>query len=220
MIPISKLRAYYPLIKDRKRILPTIFKDRDRVYIPFRGEFGCEAPFPLRFWFKRNGYRLVNYKLGLAQHKRKGDPIRIGKLLRKQNEPELLHLYEKDPYRACCKEYEFNIVLCRHPYDVLGMSRGRGWRSCYSLRNYKTAKNAIEVVQRDGIVFYLCSLSDTNIQNPTGRRIMFLNDDGLYTTNHDSLHGMVAHGFDEAIVSYLRRHHVLIAYPKVYPQPE
>lgn len=208
MIPISILRPYFPLIKNKKDILPDIFKNKDRVYIPFEGKFGGEVPFPLRYWFRRNGYLLVDYKLGLVKNRHGGSPIRIGKLLRRKNELQLLRLFETDKFRSCCSIEKFLIVLSRHPYDLLGMSYGRGWKSCFSLRTPKTREKVIEEINNETIIFYLCHTDDYNIKNPIGRILYSKLENGLYK-KRTPIYGMYAEGFSDMCDFYLDVFNVL-----------
>lgn len=202
MIPISILRPYFPLIKNRKLILPEVFDNTDRIYIPFEGKIGGRPHKFIRIWLKSNGYRLVDYKKGLVQNISKGSPIRLGKLLRKKNMLNLLHLFENDPFRMTCKKDTFTIVLSRHPYDLLGMSIGRGWVSCFNLENDKTKEKLLKEIDREDIVFYLCHKEDRNIQNPIGRLLFGLNGNNKYNLR-TNIYGSYTEGFVEACCNFL-----------------
>ena len=205
VIPISILRPYFHLIKNKKDILPDLFQGKDRLYIPFQGNIGGKPHWTIRTWLKSNGYKLVDYKKGLVQNIQKGSPIRLGKLLRIKKMDSLLKIYENDSFRSAIKQDEFLIVLSRHPYDLLGMSIGRGWTSCFNLENERTKHKLIFEIERDDIVFYLCKKNDTNIQNPIGRLLFGLNENNLYTLR-TNIYGSYTEGFAEACNKFLCSH--------------
>jgi len=207
MIPISILRSYFPLIKNRKLILPEIFKNKDRVYIPFEGKIGGRPHKYIRIWLKSNGYKLVDYKKGLVRNISKGSPIRLGKLLRKNNMMNLLHLFENDPFRMSCRKDKFVIVLSRHPYDLLGMSVGRGWTSCFNLENETTEEKLLKEIEQEDIIFYLCEENDTNIQNPIGRLLFGKTKNNKYTLR-TNIYGAYTEGFVEACCYFLKQYNM------------
>lgn len=205
MIPISVMRPYFPLIKNKLPILPEIFKNKDRVYIPFEGKIGGRPSTKLRIWLKINKYVLIDYKKGLVRNSIKGSPIKIGKLLRKKNELQLLKEYENDPFRSNCKNDKFVIVLSRHPYDLLGMSYNRGWDSCFNLCTDRTRLKLLHEINRNDIIFYLCKEGDTNIQNPVGRLLYGRNGENLYQLR-TNVYGSYTEGFLEACNKFLEQY--------------
>lgn len=195
MIPISKLRPYFPLIKYRDPILPQIFGSSDRVYHVFEGRRIGRSPRILRQCLRREGYRIVDYRLGLVENiKAETSPIRLGKVLRKKKMFDMLHLYENDPARAYKNHQQFLIVLSRHPYDLLGMSVNRGWKSCFSLKNFNTKILLLNEIYKKSIIFYLCDLDDRNITNPFARVLFGPNSEEIYV-QRSPVHGTDAAGF-------------------------
>ena len=69
------------------------------------------------------------------------------------------------------------IVISRHPYDVAGMSTGRGWKSCMRLPDLNDPSDSggsnVGYVKCDvkqgSFIAYLIKPDDFNIQNPVGR---------------------------------------------------
>lgn len=89
-----------------------------------------------------------SYKKGLASRTIKvgnpsaGIPItektihkRIGAVLDETNaHPDIKKAYINDPSRSGANTKDFDLVLSHHPHDVYGMSTGRGWVSCSTMR--------------------------------------------------------------------------------------
>ena len=83
------------------------------------------------------------------------------------------------------KERDFVIVISRHPYDIAGMSTGRGWTSCMNLDDGQYKDYVAASVVNGGLIAYFCYKNDTtdlvdsqgkhhknskiNIQHPLGR---------------------------------------------------
>lgn len=98
----------------------------------------------------RYGYHVdsASYKQGLASRTIKvgnpsaGIPItektihkRIGAVLDETNaHPDIKKAYMNDPGRSGSTTKDFDLVLSHHPHDVYGMSTGRGWASCATMR--------------------------------------------------------------------------------------
>ena len=69
------------------------------------------------------------------------------------------------------------IVISRHPYDVIGMSTDRNWKSCMLLPGYDEKKpqggeyyDRLEYDVKEGtLVAYLIEDADKNINNPVAR---------------------------------------------------
>ena len=93
-------------------------------------------------------------------------------------EKEYLRLSENKPK-------ELIAVISRHPYDIAGMSTGRGWRSCMNLVDGEYRDFVGTTIMGGGLVAYICYPNDTtdlidsngvhhknnkiNIQHPLGR---------------------------------------------------
>ena len=61
------------------------------------------------------------------------------------------------------------IIISRHPYDIAGMSTGRGWRSCMHLEDGQFNEYVPQTIAAGGLIAYLCNEDDKNIKNPKGR---------------------------------------------------
>ena len=73
------------------------------------------------------GYEVVDYMSGTATTSGVKQPMKIGKILQGLEEQTLLDEFKVDSCRAW---KELMIVVSRHPYDIVGMSTGREWKSC------------------------------------------------------------------------------------------
>jgi len=81
------------------------------------------------------GYDVIDYKQNQAREQTGSKrEMNIGKILGRIPEGQELKLeFERDPIRAASRPAEYVVVVSRHPYDVIGMSSGRGWTSCMAL---------------------------------------------------------------------------------------
>lgn len=72
-------------------------------------------------------------------------------------------------HRKVTKRKRLNIIISRHPYDIAGMSTGRGWTSCMNLTNGMYRKYVMSSLMNGALIAYLCDANDTNIKSPLGR---------------------------------------------------
>ena len=113
------------------------------------------------------------------------------------------------------------LVLSKHPYDIAGMSTGRGWRSCMNLVNGQYNPYVVYSIKGNVLIAYLCKEEDTtdiidskgvhhkndkiNIQHPLGRVLIKpyfkKNDDGSVDRSSSILRCSIAYGtfYPEAI---------------------
>ena len=140
------------------------------------------------------GYAVEDYLTGIAVSKKDGKrKAKIGKLLNK--EPDLKKLFDSDNQRHGSKTStaEFLVVISRHPYDIAGMSTGRGWTSCMNIVDGCNKHYVIRDVKYGTLVAYLVRANDKNINKPMGRvriyafvdekdpaRIMFVREPQIY----------------------------------------
>lgn len=62
------------------------------------------------------------------------------------------------------------LVLSRHPYDIAGMSTGRGWTSCQSLDKTDYISTVATTIEAGALICYLCRESDTiGIKDSSGK---------------------------------------------------
>jgi len=179
-----------------------IFKGEDRIYIPLNKE---EIPPPreIKGFLSRRGYSIVDYKMGLAK-KENGRLTKIASLL---DEDYLQNMYSKS--REGSKKGNLLIVISRHPYDIAGMSTGRGWTSCMNLDNGLYKEYIHKDIENGLIVAYIIDPEDTNIKHPIGRlllkqyiNIRNKNDVILYPDN--KIHGTNIPGFRNTIIEWLK----------------
>ena len=117
------------------------------------------------------------------------------------------------------------IVLSKHPYDIAGMSTGRGWRSCMNLVDGQYKQYVESSMESGVLIAYLCYPNDKtvnmgvkgyvkgkkiNIQHPLGRFLVkpyFRSDDEvpLYENPNWILRCSKTYGtFFDAAVKYLQ----------------
>jgi hypothetical protein len=126
-----------------------------------------------------NGYEITDYIHGYAKVKgdTKNQKLRIGKILSGLGEHIILEQFKKDDIRNITN---LAVVISRHPYDIVGMSTGRGWNSCMSedSSNFAYVKTDIHM---GTLIAYLVKKSDKNIKDPLGRLLFkkYENDAGF-----------------------------------------
>ena len=178
-VPISKTRPY---MKHFKRRYPEIFdrrktkKIRDRIYIPLKSGGGGEeiphitAPKPIEDFIRSKGFEIESYALGKYLD---GKRLKsISNLLKE--EPELLKLFVNDKRRSAVKRVAAGaqVVISRHPYDIIGMSFDRGWSSCMNLDDGINKHMVVEDVKHGSLVCYLIKTDDKNINSPISRILL------------------------------------------------
>jgi hypothetical protein len=163
--------------EDVKRRLNEIMGGQQRVYVPV-GSYKLENDSYLKIkkFLTSIGYSIKDYKLGIAfQTDNPKREIRIGKLLNKEGQKNLLKLFTEDPDREMVKQQtKYSIVICQHPYDIAGMSYGTGRESWQD----KTCLNVIkgcnrhfvpDEIKKGTLTVYLIKSEDKNIKEPLGR---------------------------------------------------
>ena len=107
----------------------------------------------------------------ITEPKRK---IRIGKILNfckknislvkgyyKKCISRAIHVYPNTKYTST---RDTVIVISRHPYDIAGMSTGRGWSSCQNIRNGGFKHYVPLSIVGGCLIAYLCRKDNTNVQ--------------------------------------------------------
>jgi len=200
----SEFRPFKDAIlkKEYKKYLNHIFKDHDRLYIPFE-TFEIEVPTSIETFLNDNNYSVEDYKEGLAKNKN-GRLIKIGKLLK--DHERLLKTFNES--RSSVKQ-ELAIVISRHPYDLAGMASGRHWEntSCMGL-----TKGNSEYIYRDiengTLVAYVIRKNDLNIKHPISRILIkqFIdleNMDNKILYPEKTMYGEKIKGFRETLIEWL-----------------
>lgn len=149
-----------------------------RLYIPIEINFEkakIDPPVEITTWLGWYGYFHVDYRKGTCRDKRDGREIRLGRLFQREGREDLLKIFMSDPKRDI-KETKFYVVISCHPYDIMGMSTGRGWSSCLDMEDQKYGGHHIRHLSghlnRSDLVAYLIRRNDTNIKNPISRCIL------------------------------------------------
>ena len=184
-----------------------IFKGKYRIYLELESPKEDLYVNPsIKKELDLKGYDIENYPAGLA--KKKGDGkrlIRIARLLK--DNPDLLKNFINDPKRSASKRKELMVVVSRHPYDIVGMTTGRGWTSCMALD--KDGYRYIRIdIKQGSIIAYLIRKDDKNINNPVGRLMIrpFVNAEDpkdVLLIPEKRIHGTNKKGSYETILKWL-----------------
>ena len=139
-----------------------------RIYLPLDGKpTSIAVPKSVQEALHSKGYVVDDYRAGMAVDSTGKRKIRIGKLL----PPELQQVFANDPVRQA-KSDAYTVVISRHPYDIAGMSTGRGWTSCMNLNGGINSRYVEKDVAQGSIIAYLVPSSDPNIKNPAARILL------------------------------------------------
>jgi hypothetical protein len=119
------------------------------------------------------GYQIDDYINGIAVDSSGKRRIKIGKLL----PVELQQVFANDKSRQGARNAAQGgmCVISRHPYDVAGMSTGRGWRSCMNLIRGSNKRYVDEDIKAGSVVAYLVPNSDKdslNLKSPNARMLL------------------------------------------------
>lgn len=123
----------------------------------------------IKLFLERNNYSIVDYVDGVAVDNAKpSQPRKIGRVLNFLGATDLLEAFKTDSVRNF---KNLRVVVSRHPYDLAGMSTGRGWRSCMAEdgENYRFVRADI---LGGTLIAYLVSDKDLNIKNPNARLLI------------------------------------------------
>lgn len=142
-------------------------KDRRscRLFLPLVQSSPPLVPGKIQWELEAQGYQVQDYRAGLAV--RNGKIKKIGKLLSE----DCLRLYTTDRSRQVKGSIDhYRVVISRHPYDLLGMSTGRSWTSCFDLNHDPNClPKLIQEILHSSLVAYLIRNTDRNIQKPLAR---------------------------------------------------
>lgn len=141
--------------------------------------------------------------------------IRIGKLLTKNGDEELMKNFKEDPARSVSKDSKFDIILCRHPYDIAGQSTGRHWKSCTTLPT-KTNKKAGQFcgfvkndIKSGTLVAYLVRSGDNNISRPVSRVLIkpvTQKSDAVVYATGGLVYGVKSEEFKQKVSAWVKRY--------------
>lgn len=144
------VQAIRSFVKDKRRF---------RHYIDLKRPTSMVVPIPdnVRAAVEAAGYKIEDYRAGLASTKDGKRVMKIGKILSALKDEKLLAEFVNDKNRQGRGYY--TVVISAHPYDVIGMSTGRDWDmvSCmrlgdgadYSRTNDGTTGSRAEYIKND-----------------------------------------------------------------------
>ena len=201
-----------------------------RIYIPLGGKASTKrivVPQAVTEKLQSKGYIVEDYVAGLAV--KADDPkkkIKIGKLI--SDDPSVKHMYDNDDQRTGCKGVKQWVVISRHPYDIMGMSFDRGWKSCMHLTEGSNKKYLEQDVKHGTLVAYLINDNDRNINKPVARIAIkpFFDNKGNYKLlppNADKVYGTASKAFYNTVVKWCKEVNTgtpngkYTMHPKLYP---
>ena len=188
----------------------TTSKRGDRIYIPF----GIDSTNPqqkdteISSFLEKNGYVITDYKSGLCTDKY-GRELKIGKVLTKLKNLELLNKFNNDKTRESAKNVNSYLVFAKHPYDIAGASTDRGWTSCMNLYTGSNRRYIKNDISEGTFVIYLISGNDLNIKKPIARILVkpYTNvnneDDVLY--NPGKIYGTAPSTMETTVLTILSK---------------
>jgi hypothetical protein len=141
-----------------------IDKRHNRIYFKLKVEPSEKISIPQEIIDYLNWHRcyVLDSKKGLCSYGSK--IIRIGKYLNDYNK-DLLKKYSES--RTALKNPDnLSVVICRHPYDIIGMSTGRGWSTCIDLNDTKYGGKHLYCLKNK---MESGCFNDRNINNPVSR---------------------------------------------------
>ena len=139
-----------------------------RIYLPLAQKpTKIVVPKEIQQAINSRGYVVDDYRAGLAVDSSGKRKIKIGKLL----PPELQQVFANDPVRQA-KSDAYTVVISRHPYDIAGMSTGRGWTSCMDLNGGINRRFVEKDVTHGSLIAYLVPSTDLDLKNPTARILL------------------------------------------------
>ena len=155
-----------------------LFKE-ERTYFPLKSikTSNIEVPEKIEKTLDNAGFYITDYRAGIAMKKAKpGEQkdlrqIKIGKILGKLNKHELLKQFNErlGTSKKDIQNIQFEFCITHNPYDIAGMSTDRNWTSCMNLDDGDYKDTPLYQVQYGGMVAYLISSEDKNIEKPFAR---------------------------------------------------
>lgn len=122
----SEIGEYFSKFKDKD-------KRHNRIYFKLKVEHNSIMSIPQEISDYMNwiGCTIIDYRKGLCNYN--GREIRIGKFFNEKDRQDLLKIYS-DSKQSLKNVDNLSVVICRHPYDIIGMSTNRGWSTCIELQ--------------------------------------------------------------------------------------
>lgn len=188
-------------------------KNAWRIYLPISNKIVQEkkvvVPAIVEKTIADKGYLIEDYVAGMAVDPTGKRKVKIGKLL--DSNVDAKKAFDNDGQRKATKvgKASLFVVISRHPYDIAGMSTGRGWSSCTNLKDGSNRTYVKKDVKYGTLVAYLIKADDKNINKPVGRvriyRYSDVKDPKRYLLVRDnSVYGAATPGFLTTIDEWLK----------------
>ncbi len=136
--------------------------------------------------------------------------MRIGKLLNKLGEERLLQTYNRSKENTLKNVNDLQVVISRHPYDIIGMSTDRGWTTCHDLNDEryggKHLRNITKNLRNGSLVAYVIRKSDRNINDPISRCLIENRYNGLGVDRH--VYGTNVPGFVKFLDNWVKEYKI------------
>ncbi len=178
-LPLNTAKRYVKMGLERNPLttakMDVIFNNKQRLYIPVVKKVKSTMEPQIASFLKEIGYGIKDYLGNLAfkldNPKRE---VKIGKLLSQNGKEDLRNLFLGDPIRELAtQQAEYSVVVCRHPYDLAGMSGGTGreaWHSsCLNIDGGCNSHYVPKEIKNGTLTAYYIKTTDKNINKPLGR---------------------------------------------------
>ncbi len=169
---------FYKSMESIFKQYPDHDKNYNRIYFDLKvdpSKFEDRIPQEIKDYMGWYGYPILDWSKGICQDK-DGRPIKIGRLFQKINRPDLLKSYNDSRNNLLKNIDNLQIVISRHPYDIIGMSTGRGWSTCLDVKDTRYGGKHLygltRLLKEGCLVAYLIRVGDRDIKNPISRVII------------------------------------------------
>lgn len=158
---------------DVSAVLPDIFTQGDRIYLPVNitpKQVNKLANAKKIYTYVSQKVQIDEFDYLKGKVRSKKQTLKIGKLV--SDNPRLAKKFQSDPIR---NSSDLLIVISRNPKDIITMSTGRAWNSCMSLEDaagiadMSSLRQVINHVTSNTIIAYLIRKNDLNITDPLSR---------------------------------------------------
>jgi len=123
--------------EDYKHRYKEWFDGKWRKFLPINKDLSSDLYVEIDDKLSEFDYKIVDWKAGLAQATNSSRQMRIGKLLQSKGESDLLQKFN-ERFRGKVADDntdKYEVVISRHPYDILGQSYDKEWHSCKNLED-------------------------------------------------------------------------------------
>ncbi len=126
-----------------------------------------------------------------------------------QRIPALISEFNMDPKRnlKSIVKSPMYIVISQNPHDIAKMSFERSWTSCYELGKGIHYKEMFCEVEEGGLVAYLITANDMNIENPKSRihiRHLQSKSGKSIAVPENRMYGLAIGSFHKAVVDFVK----------------